>query len=856
MRRNALLCLAGLVGLWMLSVVADAEQTWPGFRHDRMHTGRTTAAGPGSAVQSWSWDIGAPGSSPVSADGKVYAAGGGKVFCWTTNGALIWTYDTGGSTAATPCVGADGTVYTGSSNGYVYALSATGSLRWKRNLSSPVDASPTLASDGTLYAGTRAGKLHAVKPDGTIKFTFTAGGAIASSCAIATDGTVYFGCDNGKVYALKPDGTAKWTFAASPASAFRSSPAIADDGTVYIGSMGGALYAIWPDGRQRFRYLPGGVVYSSPAVANDGSIYFGARDGILYCLTKTGALKWKLRTGGWVDSSPAVDSRGIVYVGSNDGRVCAVNPDGTVAWSRDTSSPIESSPAVGELRTLFVVTATGKLCSFGIDTTPPTTPVVTDSGIYSTEPNTLRADWTSVDPESGIASFEYAMGTTPGGTDLVGFTNAGQATQMVRSGLPLANGTTYYWSVRATNAGGLVSDIGVSDGIKVDFTPPASPYVIDDGDFTNLGNTLHFAYASGDTESGIARYEYCIGTAPDASDALPWTDAGTVKEQTVTGLALAHGKTYTISVRAYNHAGLVAVGHSNGILVDLTKPELSIQAAVSNSEIKATINATDPESGIKSVEYVLLNSTDIPAAPQWQSAEPGKEIVIPGTYDFQQTYYVAARALNRAGSWSDIKLCAATHTGDTTPPSAPVVIDDGEYTCSPDALHASWSARDDESGISEYQYCLGTAPGKDDLIAWKSAGTSTQASVGGLSLQTGIIYYFSVKARNGAGMWGPVGSSDGIEYRLGASTWPRFRHDLQGTGCAQVIGPVAPQLKWRQQAQGYVESSAAVGADGGIYVGASDGKLYSITPSGTVKWAYQTGSCIDSSPAVGQTGCV
>ena len=50
--------------------------------------------------------------------------------------------------------------------------------------------------------------------------------------------------------------------------------------------------------------------------------------------------------------------------------------------------------------------------------------------------------------------------------------------------------------------------------------------------------------------------------------------------------------------------------------------------------------------------------------------------------------------------------------------------------------------------------------------------------------------------------------------------------------------------------------SAAVGPDGVIYAGSSDGKLYAINPNGTVKWAFHTASYVSSSPAVGSDGTI
>ena len=101
------------------------------------------------------------------------------------------------------------------------------------------------------------------------------------------------------------------------------------------------------------------------------------------------------------------------------------------------------------------------------DTTPPTTPSVADGGSYTTSTASLQATWGSTDTESGIAEYEYAIGTSAGGTDVAGWTSAGTATGVTRSGLTLTIGTTYYLSVKAKNGSGLWSEVGTSDGIVV-----------------------------------------------------------------------------------------------------------------------------------------------------------------------------------------------------------------------------------------------------------------------------------------------------------------------------------------------------------------------------------------------------
>jgi hypothetical protein len=106
---------------------------------------------------------------------------------------------------------------------------------------------------------------------------------------------------------------------------------------------------------------------------------------------------------------------------------------------------------------------------------------VTDEGAVTSNGAQLAVSWSSTDPESGIIGFQYAIGTTPGGTDVKNFTSTTQNSVVV-TGLTLQTGVTYYFAVRSTNGVGLQSAVGLSDGIRYDpaFQPqtkiiPSSP---------------------------------------------------------------------------------------------------------------------------------------------------------------------------------------------------------------------------------------------------------------------------------------------------------------------------------------------------------------------------------------------
>lgn len=83
--------------------------------------------------------------------------------------------------------------------------------------------------------------------------------------------------------------------------------------------------------------------------------------------------------------------------------------------------------------------------------------------------DTLAASWSGFDDGagSGIASYEWAIGTTAGGSEVQAWTNAGTATSATRTGLALTRGTTYYVSVRARDLAGHLGPAATSDGIQI-----------------------------------------------------------------------------------------------------------------------------------------------------------------------------------------------------------------------------------------------------------------------------------------------------------------------------------------------------------------------------------------------------
>ncbi len=94
---------------------------------------------------------------------------------------------------------------------------------------------------------------------------------------------------------------------------------------------------------------------------------------------------------------------------------------------------------------------------------------------------------------------------------------------------------------------------------------------------------------------------------------------------------------------------------------------------------------------------------------------------------------------------------------------------------------------------------------------------------------------------------------------LADTPWPMFGHDLQHTGRSSYSGPKIPEKKWEYDIGniGAENISAAVGLDGAVYIGSYiDDRLYAFETDGTVRWYYEIGGHVLSTPAIGTDGVI
>ncbi len=188
----------------------------------------------------------------------------------------------------------------------------------------------------------------------------------------------------------------------------------------------------------------------------------GAADGVWQSTVADPAFTW---SGATDDGSGIADY--LVYFGPDEQGTstmpvtsAAYDPDavGTGTYYLRVRARDNAGNAADEWATLF---------TFRYDSTAPAAPTIADDGPYSGSRTKLHATWHAADPDSGIAEYQYAVGTTSGGIDTLGWTTAGTAEDVVITVPTLTVGSTYYISVKAKNGAGAWSDPASTDGIQV-----------------------------------------------------------------------------------------------------------------------------------------------------------------------------------------------------------------------------------------------------------------------------------------------------------------------------------------------------------------------------------------------------
>lgn len=277
-----------------------------------------------------------------------------------------------------------------------------------------------------------------------------------------------------------------------------------------------------------------------------------------------------------------------------------------------------------------------------------------------------------------------------------------------------------------------------------------------------------FTAVGGFGQGTVSQYAY----AWDANPSYTWTGAEATWSSGDLILAAPSSGGYYLHVKSFNGEGVAGAAANLGPFdfddTPPTNPTSAVetggavddqwQSAVSDPAFTWS-GALDAESGIAGYDVYFGPDETATSGSYVTSAAYDPAAVSSGAH------YLRVCAKDNAGNSADEWATIFTLRYDSSAPDAPTVTDDGAYTGSSSTLHGSWNAIDADSGIAEYQYAVGTTSGGVDIVGWTSADTAAEANVAipppGLII--GTTYYISAKAKNGAGAWSEVASSDGIQ---------------------------------------------------------------------------------------------
>ncbi|KAK3101031.1 hypothetical protein FSP39_000383, partial [Pinctada imbricata] len=222
-----------------------------------------------------------------------------------------------------------------------------------------------------------------------------------------------------------------------------------------------------------------------------------------------------------------------------------------------------------------------------MDISPPTMGVVQDGTTsndieYQSVQTYIGAKWYGfVDPQSGMYKYQWRVGTTPGGDDLMAPVDIHltQVTAKPNLNISLPEGNRIYITVRGFNKAGLYTD-ATSDGFLIDTSTPAitsgptfSSLFSATGDAQFFRNTIKVEWTVRDDQSYIERQYLSIKSHRGGEFNLASTSVnGISRDFVLSDLNLNDGVTYYVQLLSCNGAQICSTATSSGLLMDSTPP--------------------------------------------------------------------------------------------------------------------------------------------------------------------------------------------------------------------------------------------------------------------------------------------
>jgi len=296
---------------------------------------------------------------------------------------------------------------------------------------------------------------------------------------------------------------------------------------------------------------------------------------------------------GWVNTNPitvqfvattsgaAPDAGALSNDGSTWGNWVATTPGTTTATTWNVGGDGVNKTVVLRLRDVNGQIATVVTGTVNVDTTKPSSSI---TALPAFSNATIALSWSGSDALSGISTYDVQVRAGSGGawTDVLTNTASTSATY---NG---ANGTTYYFRVRARDAAGNLEDwpADYDTFTFVDTEPPIGTITINGGAFDTTSTNVQLTLLYTDTTSGVSQ----MVLSNDGSIYTSWDSPATSRNW----ILQAGDGLKTVYVRYKDTAGNVSAVYTDTISLDTTvQPEFGLsinEGALFTNKITVTLS--------------------------------------------------------------------------------------------------------------------------------------------------------------------------------------------------------------------------------------------------------------------------
>ncbi len=421
----------------------------------------------------------------------------------------------------------------------------------------------------------------------------------------------------------------------------------------------------------------------------------------------------------------ASNTAGRAYIGSTP---VVTSFPGTCSTPWSVSFPYAG--AVGDLITSTATDPAGNTSWFSVAV--PVTVATTAPGaptIGPASPGDAQATVAFSPPASdgGSPITSYTVTSSPGGVTATGTASAILVTA-------LTNGTTYTFTVTATNAVGTGAPSAPSNAVTPNVVPGAP--IMGSATPGNGQATVSFTPPAGN--GGTAILDYTVTSSPSG-----FTATGTASPITVTGLVNATSYTFTVTAR--NAQGSSLPSASSNTVTPTAPPgspgaPLGVSATAGNAQ--ATVSFSPPASNGGSAITTYTVTSNPSGITATGSASP---ITVSGLVN-GTAYTFTVVATNGVGPGP-----ASAPSNSVTPLSAPGAPIMGSASAGVSQATVSFSPPASNGGSAITSYTVTSNPG-----GITATGTASPITVTGLT--NGTTYTFKVSATNAVGT-GPLSAA-------------------------------------------------------------------------------------------------